>query len=155
MIPSAFEVLTDKCLPEVWRNYPAWAGAIAMMSASLIFFIEYISIRMTENKMRENKEILPMHKSESDPIASDSDVTQKDKSNSHTHGTLVLLTGETQSIGIIVLEAGICLHSVIIGITLSVTNGSDFVSLLVALVFHQVKYFFKCIILKKTSKIHL
>src|SRR4051794_32959080 len=136
MIPSAFAMLTDECLPEVWKNYPSWAGAIAMMSASLIFFIEYISLKMTEKA-----ETLPLHQDDkSDP---DSIVTSQEDSklHSHSHGTLMMLTGEVQNIGIIVLEAGICFHSIIIGMTLSVTTGSDFISLLVALVFHQVKYF--------------
>ena len=140
MIPSAFEALTDECLPEVWHNYPAWAGAIAMMSASLIFFIEYIALKMTAKAMCET---LPMHKSDKpEPvsIATDLDISQEDGKFPHSHGTLVLLTGQVQNIGIIILEAGICLHSIIIGMTLSVTTGSDFISLLVALVFHQVEF---------------
>ncbi|KAF9579407.1 hypothetical protein BGW38_004339, partial [Lunasporangiospora selenospora] len=42
-----------------------------------------------------------------------------------------------RAIGTYILEFGIALHSVIIGITLGTTVGSDFVSLLIALLFHQ------------------
>ena len=62
MLPSSFEMLSNKCLPEIWHNYSAWPGAIAMMAASLIFFIEYIAIISTQNDEHEIKGTLPTHK---------------------------------------------------------------------------------------------
>lgn len=131
MLPSAFEMLSNECLPTIWHDY-AWAGLISMIASLTIFFIEYTALKIT-TKGLDNKDILPTHKS--DPI---SEPSKDDSSSIHNHGTLVLLTNETQTIGIIVLEAGICLHSVIIGMALSVSTGSDFISLLIALVFHQM-----------------
>ncbi|KAJ7216285.1 Zinc/iron permease [Mycena haematopus] len=43
-----------------------------------------------------------------------------------------------QVVGIIVLELGIVLHSLVIGLTLALTTGGDFTSLLTAIVFHQL-----------------
>lgn len=43
----------------------------------------------------------------------------------------------SREIGTYILEFGIALHSVIIGITLGTTVGAEFVSLLIALLFHQ------------------
>ncbi|KAJ7911609.1 Zinc/iron permease [Mycena leptocephala] len=43
-----------------------------------------------------------------------------------------------QVVGIIVLELGIMLHSLVIGLTLALTSGGDFTSLLTAIVFHQL-----------------
>ncbi|KAG2036630.1 Zinc/iron permease [Suillus americanus] len=43
-----------------------------------------------------------------------------------------------QIVGIIVLQLGIMIHSVIIGLTLAITQGSEFTSLLVAIIFHQL-----------------
>ncbi|KAJ6563396.1 Zinc/iron permease, partial [Mycena vulgaris] len=43
-----------------------------------------------------------------------------------------------QAVGIIVLELGIMLHSLVIGLTLVLTTGGDFTSLLTAIVFHQL-----------------
>ncbi|KAJ6510573.1 Zinc/iron permease [Mycena sanguinolenta] len=43
-----------------------------------------------------------------------------------------------QVVGIIVLELGILLHSLVIGLTLALTTGGDFTSLLTAIVFHQL-----------------
>jgi len=44
---------------------------------------------------------------------------------------------QSRKIGTFILEFGIALHSVIIGITLGTTVGTEFVSLLIALLFHQ------------------
>jgi len=43
-----------------------------------------------------------------------------------------------QIVGILVLQLGIMLHSLVIGITLALTAGGDFTSLLIAILFHQL-----------------
>ncbi|RDX45722.1 Zinc/iron permease [Lentinus brumalis] len=43
-----------------------------------------------------------------------------------------------QVIGILVLQLGIMIHSLVIGLTLSITSGSEFTSLVIAIVFHQL-----------------
>ncbi|KAJ7782725.1 ZIP zinc transporter-domain-containing protein [Mycena metata] len=55
----------------------------------------------------------------------------------HTHDSPKVGRGR-QVVGIIVLELGILLHSLVIGLTLALTSGGDFTSLLTAIVFHQL-----------------
>ncbi|KAJ7280195.1 Zinc/iron permease [Mycena rebaudengoi] len=43
-----------------------------------------------------------------------------------------------QIVGLLVLELGILLHSLVIGLTLALTTGGDFTSLLTAVIFHQL-----------------
>ncbi|KAM5540069.1 hypothetical protein V8D89_006209 [Ganoderma adspersum] len=43
-----------------------------------------------------------------------------------------------QVIGILVLQLGIMIHSLVIGLTLSISRGSEFTSLVIAIVFHQL-----------------
>lgn len=43
-----------------------------------------------------------------------------------------------QVVGILVLQLGIMIHSLVIGLTLAVTSGADFTSLVSAIVFHQL-----------------
>ncbi|RIA85179.1 Zinc/iron permease [Glomus cerebriforme] len=148
MLPSSFEMLSNECLPDVWHNYSAWPGAIAMMAASTIFFIEYIALKYTDCDDHDIKDNLPVHKNELGSSTASSSLEANTSDNkdfehshhdhAHAHGTLVLLTSKAQTIAIIILEMGICFHSVIIGMALSVSTGSDFISLLVALVFHQM-----------------
>ncbi|KAL1679829.1 Zinc/iron permease [Schizophyllum commune] len=51
---------------------------------------------------------------------------------------VVPLGRRRQVIGILVLQAGIMIHSTVIGLTLSITSGSDFTSLVTAIIFHQM-----------------
>ncbi|KAJ2850903.1 hypothetical protein IWW36_001529 [Coemansia brasiliensis] len=61
--------------------------------------------------------------------------------HNHVHGASFLsaedAAAEKHKISTYILELGICLHSVIIGLTLSVATGSGFKTLLVAICFHQ------------------
>ncbi|KAJ7152985.1 Zinc/iron permease [Mycena filopes] len=60
-------------------------------------------------------------------------------SERHHHGHDAPKVGRgRQVVGIIVLELGIMLHSLVIGLTLALTSGGDFTSLLTAIVFHQL-----------------
>ncbi|KAF9443823.1 Zinc/iron permease [Macrolepiota fuliginosa MF-IS2] len=43
-----------------------------------------------------------------------------------------------QVIGLLVLQLGIMIHSIVIGLTLAITTGSDFTSLTTAVIFHQL-----------------
>ncbi|KAF9466795.1 ZIP zinc transporter-domain-containing protein [Collybia nuda] len=43
-----------------------------------------------------------------------------------------------QVVGILVLQLGIMIHSLVIGLTLAVTSGADFTSLVTAIIFHQL-----------------
>ncbi|KIM87853.1 hypothetical protein PILCRDRAFT_814564 [Piloderma croceum F 1598] len=43
-----------------------------------------------------------------------------------------------QVVGILILQLGIMLHSLVIGLTLAITSGSEFTSLVTAIIFHQL-----------------
>ncbi|CAG8565084.1 14048_t:CDS:2, partial [Racocetra fulgida] len=102
-------------------NYRAWPGAIAMIASVVIFFIEYISLNYIESA-----------KSDSLPIDNNNDPIYGNSESLLPAGGLdrnSLLTIDAQIMGIIILEIGICLHSIIIGLALSASTGSDFISL--------------------------
>ncbi|KAI6127659.1 Zinc/iron permease [Pisolithus croceorrhizus] len=56
----------------------------------------------------------------------------------HGHASHELRIGKKrQVVGILVLQLGIMIHSLVIGLTLAIKTGSDFASLLIAVIFHQ------------------
>ncbi|KAJ2723928.1 hypothetical protein GGI07_002306 [Coemansia sp. Benny D115] len=61
--------------------------------------------------------------------------------HTHVHGLSFINADEAKAhrhrVSTYILELGICLHSVIIGVTLSVTSGTSFKTLLAAICFHQ------------------
>ncbi|KAG9285241.1 hypothetical protein G9A89_002137 [Geosiphon pyriformis] len=131
MLPQAFISLTNPCLPKIWSNtYPAFAGAYAMGSALFIFLIEYFAMKLNDEYEEEQAKIEQNNGS--------LEAGQNHSEQRHSHGHIVLLSTRTQGLCVIILEAGICFHSIIIGMALSVSTGSKFVSLLCALIFHQI-----------------
>ncbi|KAI0315495.1 Zinc/iron permease [Amylostereum chailletii] len=58
--------------------------------------------------------------------------------HSHSHPQHVEIGRKRQVVGILVLQLGIMLHSLVIGLTLSISSGADFTSLVIAIVFHQM-----------------
>ncbi|CAG8579434.1 11028_t:CDS:2, partial [Racocetra persica] len=124
MLPTAFANLNNPCLRAPWSAYGAWPGAIAMMAALFVFFTEYIALKVAAKMGDVNKE--ETHED-----------SEKLDANEHLHHhAQTVLSSRAQIIGIVILECGICFHSVIIGMALSVA-GDEFISLFVALIFHQ------------------
>ena len=48
------------------------------------------------------------------------------------------ITARTEKLGVSFLEAGIIFHSIFIGLTLSISTGTDFYSLWVTIIFHRM-----------------
>ncbi|TRM66349.1 Zinc/iron permease [Schizophyllum amplum] len=62
---------------------------------------------------------------------------EEDGSTTEADGEPAPVGRRRQVIGILVLQLGIMIHSTVIGLTLSITSGSDFTSLVTAILFHQ------------------
>ncbi|RIB07019.1 ZIP zinc transporter-domain-containing protein [Gigaspora rosea] len=111
-------------------DYDAWPGLIAMNAAVFIFFIEYAAVNFVDsNNLKSGNFTANNNETPND---------HSENQNLEVYGGSTLLSSDAQIIGILILEIGICFHSVIIGMNLSVSTGSNFISLWVALVFHQM-----------------
>ncbi|KJZ76748.1 hypothetical protein HIM_03625 [Hirsutella minnesotensis 3608] len=100
----------NKCLGDL--GYESTASAILMAGLFLSFLVEYIGQRVVQAKMR-----------------SAGDLTAEERANN-------LLSAEVVSI--LVMEAGILFHSLLIGLTLVVAGDTFFLTLFVVILFHQV-----------------
>lgn len=154
MLQPANEALTSPCLPESWNNsYEAFAYLFCVLAILLMHAIDYGTrqwqCRMG-NMVDETPQLqqdpccnidraldleaslqeqgAPAHSNEKEPSlkADDDDHDDHDHHNALGKATAVYL-----------MEAGIVFHSVVIGITLGVTTGSSFTTLLIVLSFHQ------------------
>jgi zinc transporter 1/2/3 len=151
MLPSAFESLSDPCLPDFWiSTYTAAPGAIAMSAAIIIFLVEFGSTRYLANVDRRiARDTTPSPPDlsilESGPKLESHPHKHRDSAHfGHHHLTPPPVAGEvdahaaaTQKLGVAILEAGIIFHSVFIGLTLAVSAGSDFISLFITIIFHR------------------
>ena len=148
MLPAAMEALTDPCLPESWNVYGAYAGLFAMLAVLAMQLIEYIaheryrSVTLPGASPVTNDTTDECDKYDAVPISA-STTTQRRSSDAevceaagHQHGVGFQDEAQRHKVSTYLLEFGIALHSVLIGVALGVTTES-FIVLLIALSFHQ------------------
>lgn len=159
LLDPALDELGSPCLSPAWSEYP-YALAIVMISVFVMFIVELVAFRWGTAKLAsigiEHDEpglpaccatpglgaaTVPTYGSTSSAPLSPS----TDSKTSAEEVTLPELEGQsrgivdspaTQILGVAILEFGILLHSVLIGMTLAVTE--DFVILFVVIVIHQL-----------------
>ena len=140
MLPPGMEALTDPCLPESWNVYGAYAGLFAMTAALTMQLIEFIARQRLQ--AHEESEAYPLFGSKNEESGSRAPIDLSESSN-HSHGLVFHDENQNRKISTYLLEFGIALHSVLIGLTLG-TAIESFVELFIALSLHQ---FFEAIAL--------
>lgn len=152
MLPSAFDALSNPCLPDFWINtYTAAPGAITMVAVFAIFLVEYGSTRYltaVDNRIAHNVAATAFDPvGVEEPLKSEINGNGNVDASHHGHhhfipapleGDVDVRTAATQKLGVAILEAGIIFHSVFIGLTLAVSSGSDFISLFITIIFHRI-----------------
>ncbi|KAK0501466.1 Zinc/iron permease [Armillaria luteobubalina] len=151
LLSPALDALSSECLAPGWQVYP-YALALCMLSIFSIFILELIAFRWGTKKLAEIGMRHDAHGHEAGGHAahgpegnlanqiegnvdetklriSDSELDIEDQQHR------VLDSAMTQIIGVAILEFGVTLHSVLIGLTLAVDP--DFKVLFVVLIFHQ------------------
>ncbi|CAO3640557.1 unnamed protein product [Mucor hiemalis] len=158
MLPDALENFSSPCLTQGWLSYGAFAGIFCMLASFALQLLEVVSVaHMNKLRKRKNDRIeaefgnaaVVDEKHPSDNITNTSHISKNTvtgtieerhhigDSHGHAHGAFLEDDEAYKHIGTYILELGIIMHSVLIGITLSTTANSEFTTLLIALVFHQ------------------
>lgn len=139
LLKDAFQNMSKAHVDERWGKYESWPGLIIMSSLLFIFLIEYSSTVYVEYLAEQSS---PTRPQQAQANGNSTAPKRPGLEHAHTdclHGEVTLSDGEaTKIVGVFVLQLGIMLHSLVVGFTLSVTNGSEFTSLLIALIFHQL-----------------
>jgi len=126
IFPSAVQVLSDPCLPEFFQNYSASAGLFALIAVLFTHLFEYLAQNISSS-LGEGKATLDLDAFEIIPTAP----------QGHSHSFLwESSSNHRHRVAVYILEAGIAVHSIIIGVDLGLAVG-HFRTLLIALVFHQ------------------
>ncbi|KWU45093.1 Zinc/iron permease, partial [Rhodotorula sp. JG-1b] len=141
------------CLDDAWGDYP-YAFGLCLLSLFLTFVTQMVAFRLgTEalaklgNSSPPHVHVMghPGHVQEQDRIASsgrtngseDETAARADSLEKGKLNSVICLVRE-QIMGVATLEFGVCLHSVIIGLTLAVTEDSGFDVLFIVIIFHQM-----------------
>lgn len=162
MLPDAIENFNSPCLTSGWLSYGAFAGVFCMLASFALQLLEIASVAHV-NRLRRIKQDAeqgtPDKSTVTEPTKQNINVSQIESriesrievcshhdpehhhigdDHGHTHGAFLDNDDAYKHIGTYILELGIVMHSILIGITLATTANSQFVTLLIALVFHQV-----------------
>ncbi|KAK7056298.1 hypothetical protein VNI00_002851 [Paramarasmius palmivorus] len=148
LLSPALDALGSPCLAPGWSDYP-YALALCMLSIFLLFVVELIAFRWGTAKLTSLGKHYDAHGHDAGSHAAhgpEAEAQSNDGKSEETgtrvdieavamkaHG--VLDNPLAQILGIAILEFGVVLHSVLIGLTLAVDE--DFKILFVVLVFHQ------------------
>jgi zinc transporter 1/2/3 len=131
-------MFTNECLGEL--DYEATTSAVVMAGIFLAFLFEYIGHRVTTAKATK------LGTSPSEPTSSQGSSPKEDVPPhqqttlahvGHTHGPPLDPNRPITKFSVLVMEAGILFHSILIGLTLVVAGDSFYKTLLVVIVFHQ------------------
>ncbi|KAG2068736.1 ZIP-like iron-zinc transporter [Suillus decipiens] len=145
LLSPAISELTSPCLSPAWQVYP-YPLALALLSVFCIFIVELVAFRWGTAKLAAlgvrhdaHGHGLGAHAAHGPEGGirnddSNSEKTTQDLESAHTHkGPDLGAAG--QIIGVFILEFGVLLHSMLIGLTLAVDP--DFITLFVVIIFHQ------------------
>ncbi|KAI9500083.1 Zinc/iron permease [Coemansia spiralis] len=150
MLPEGSESLSNPCIGDRMGNYGGWPGVLAIMAILLMHLMEFLMSNYAMSKHgHEHGAPANIEKSSGQALEQGSNVTNsgtpEHKLSVDSHDISRVRTDnqnqencDANRISTYILELGICLHSVIIGVTLSITTGSSFKTLLIAICFHQL-----------------
>lgn len=154
MLPEALERFGSECLSEGWHSYHAFGGLFCMLASFALQVIELTALSNLDaiakrNAQRKNADAQIEELTAAAKLGA-KDYTTPDALANHEHNHYgISQDGHVHSAGFMendqslrsistfILEFGILMHSVIIGITLGTVDSSFFITLLIALVFHQ------------------
>ncbi|KAI9493665.1 Zinc/iron permease [Zychaea mexicana] len=133
MLPESLENFSSPCLSEGWQSYGAFAGIFCMISSFALQLLE-LGAATYMDKLRAKRQ------NSAEASFNEDDMEKKTGlEHGHVHGGALFEEDEKafRNVGVMMLELGIVMHSIIIGITLANTGNDEFVTLIIALVFHQ------------------
>lgn len=148
MFSPAQEALMNPCLPEAFQKYTAFAGLFALIAVLFTQAIQTAAInhfqksstqkvKPIDGEAPENSNRAASHDSIPELGALSLAKAAHDGCCATDAAVLAASHGEHRKITAYILEFGVAIHSVIIGVTLGVTSGTEFTSLLIAILFHQ------------------
>ncbi|RKP37516.1 Zinc/iron permease [Dimargaris cristalligena] len=141
MLPGAVSNFSSPCAPAVFSEYSAFPGLFTMLAIFLFHLMEHL---LTGHFISEKNAPRSHHDHSHHPQAHDHNtnghqVLELHSQHTHVHGGAFFsgAENETRRSSTYILEVGIAMHSVLIGLALGTASGTEFTSLFIALVIHQ------------------
>lgn len=140
ILPEAFATLTSPCLSDSpWKKFP-FAGFVAMMAAIGTLMMDTVATSFYKNMHFSKSKLASVDEEAADDDHAGHLHVHTHATHGHAHGASDMSVSDLVRQRIIsqVLEVGIVVHSVIIGVSLGASESVDTIKpLLAALSFHQ------------------
>ncbi|KAK1379219.1 Zinc transporter 1 [Heracleum sosnowskyi] len=143
ILPEAFSTLTSPCIQNTWKKFP-FAGFVAMMSSIGTLIVDTVAAGYyRRSHFEKDKQAVVDEEMVQD---NEHEIHVHHHSHGHANGSALLSQDEQRKLTDLtrhrvisqVLELGIIVHSIIIGVTLGASESPDTIkTLLAALSFHQ------------------
>ncbi|ORY61100.1 Zinc/iron permease [Neocallimastix californiae] len=135
MIIPAGQILTSEYTYEIFNEkYTSFTGVFVIFGIILTHIIQIYTSHYLYKNSGHN---LHDYSSENSVSLSKNYVSAVDGCAEEQHGLLHMMENKEKQIICYLLEIGISIHSVLIGIAFGMTNNEELLPLMVALVFHQ------------------
>lgn len=140
LLTHAELMFANRCLGEL--KYESTATSIAMAGAFIAFMVDYFSHCLVQKQLAKATKSAQVTSEENYPDEKKSTDDSKPgladfSHHNHNHGQVDRIPVGS-SISLLILEAGIIFHSLLIGITLVVAGDSVFITLFIVIIFHQM-----------------
>ncbi|KAF2730303.1 Zip-domain-containing protein [Polyplosphaeria fusca] len=133
-------LFANECLGEL--GYEGTTAAIFMAGLFLAFLVEYVGARFVGWRKRTRASALStpeLGEENSDgKTAAPAGEEHAVGGDGHADAQLHAATAVDEKLGVVVLEAGVIFHSLLIGLTLVVAGDSFFLTLFAVILFHQM-----------------
>ncbi|KAL0407576.1 UNVERIFIED_CONTAM: putative zinc transporter 10 [Sesamum latifolium] len=139
VLPDSFDMLSSTCLKDnPWHKFP-FTGFVAMLSAIITLMIDSMATSLYSKK---HKTALVLPESGGDQEMAVVEAAAHSHFHGHHHGSKLEVEGSQllrYRVIAMVLELGIIVHSVVIGLSLGASNNTCSIKgLVAALCFHQM-----------------
>ncbi|KAG6960730.1 hypothetical protein JG688_00009442, partial [Phytophthora aleatoria] len=142
MVNEGIQKLSDECLGSIVEEYECLGLAIVLITMILMHFIE------CEGVVFFGREGSAFHGHDHDHASDVVELTINTRSNSSSPANTnnpyqkkdvekLAHNGIRRKIATVIFEVGVIFHSLVVGLDLGATTGSEFTTLLTALCFHQ------------------
>ncbi|KAI0463769.1 hypothetical protein LJB42_002774 [Komagataella kurtzmanii] len=135
LITHAEMMWSNECMAPL--DYEATGTSITMAGIFLCFAIEYFIKRIALARLKKADAKNAQEEIEvTDENPKENELS--DSSSSLERGGTVAVPPLSRKISVIMLEAGIIFHSILLGVTLVVAGNSFFITLFIVIIFHQM-----------------
>ncbi|WVQ83154.1 hypothetical protein IAT38_005292 [Cryptococcus sp. DSM 104549] len=138
LLYHGFVMFNNECIGEL--GYESTAPAISMAAAFITFLLDFLGTRYAHKK-RDNSAIAPIDSPQMEEGKGSPQMQPQGHNGVHDDGCgnrFDAAFAAEQNHQVLLLEAGIIFHSIMIGVTLGAGGGNGWTTLFIVIIFHQI-----------------